>query len=133
MLSRSIENVLVSPTHVESRQSTDILAVSESDIVEAVRFIRNNAARPICVEDVLNEVAISRRHLDHKFHKALGHSVHKEIIRTRCERISQMLLETDRTVSQIAYDLGFSSPDHIGRFFRRHKGANPTEFRRKYK
>ena len=102
-------------------------------MVEAVRFIRNNAARPICVEDVLNEVIISRRYLDQKFHTALGHSVHEEITRIRAERIAQMLLETDRTISQIAYDLGFTSPDHIGRFFRRHKGINPSDFRRNYK
>ena len=127
------ENVLVVPTKVVLRQSTDILAVDDDVVVEVVRFIRNNAARPICVEDVLNEVIISRRYLDQKFNTALGHSVHEEIARIRTERIAQMLLETDRTISQIAYDLGFTSPDHIGRFFRRHKGINPSDFRRNYK
>ena len=126
------QNVIVGPTHVISRQSTDVLAVSDKTVAEAVRFIRANSARPISVEDVLDIVPLSRRYLDHKFLRAFGHSIHGEITRCRVERIGEMLLETDLTVSQIAYDLGFSGPDHIGRYFRRHKGVNPSIYRRKY-
>ncbi len=127
------ENVVVSPIKVVHRQSTDILAVDDDVVVKAIRYIQNNAVRQISLEDVLSEVNISRQYLDQKFRKFFGHSVHKEITRIRVEKIAQLLLETDRTISQIAYDLGFSNHDHIARYFQHHKGINPTEFRRKYK
>jgi len=125
------EEIVAKPINIIQRQSTDILAVNDEVIVAAIRFIRQNRSNPISVDDVLNEVAISRRHLDHKFKTTLGHSIHEEITRARIDRISQMLLETDHTISQIAFTLGFTTPDHIGRFFRRHKGVTPSAFRRK--
>lgn len=126
-------NVVIRSTKVISRQSTDVLAVEDPDVVEAIRFIRRAAGRPLGVQDVLEMVAISRRRLDQKFCRILGHSVHQEITLARIDRIVRLLLETNRSVTQIAYDLGFHSPDHVGRYFRRHKDLSPSEYRQRYR
>ncbi|RPJ22921.1 MAG: helix-turn-helix domain-containing protein [Planctomycetaceae bacterium] len=125
-------NVVIRPTEVVSRQSTDTLAIKDREVAEAVRFIRQAAARPLTVEDVVETIAISRRRLDQKFCQLLGHPIHQEITLSRVERIARLLLETNRSVTQIGYDLGFHGPDHIGRYFRRHKGTSPTDFRHRY-
>ena len=128
----SDKSVVIRPTKVVSRQSTDVLAIEDPEVAEAVRFIRQVAARPLAVQDVLETVAISRRRLDQKFCRILGHPIHREITLARIERITRLLLETNRSVTQIAYDLGFHGPDHIGRYFRRHKGISPTDYRGRY-
>jgi LacI family transcriptional regulator len=128
----SDKTVVIHPTRVVSRQSTDVLAIEDPEVAEAIRFIRQTAARPIAVQDVLETVAISRRRLDQKFCRIVGHPIHREITLARIERIAQLLLETNLSVTQVAYDLGFHGPDHVGRYFRRHKGISPTDYRRRY-
>jgi LacI family transcriptional regulator len=125
------QNVIIRSTQVVSRQSTDVLAVEDPEVADAIRFIRRAAAKPIRVQDVLETMAISRRRLDQKFCRVLGHPVHREITLARIDRIIRLLVETNRSVTQIAYDLGFHGPDHVGRYFRRHKGLSPSDYRRR--
>ncbi|MCP4452647.1 MAG: helix-turn-helix domain-containing protein, partial [Planctomycetes bacterium] len=51
---------------------------------------------------------------------------HQEITRARIERITRLLLETNRSVTQIAFDLGFNGPDRVSRYFQRHQGIPPS-------
>ena len=44
--------------------------------------------------------------------------------------LGTMLTDTNMTISQIALKLGFSSPDHIAKYFRKHKGVNPSDYRK---
>lgn len=124
--------VMVHPIGVVTRQSTDVLAIKDSDVVEAVRFIRQNIQKGIQVDEVANAVFLSCRTLYKKFQQFLGHSVHAEIKRARIEVIGRMLLETDLSVSQIALTLWFPDIDHISRYFQSEKGANPLDFRKKF-
>ena len=118
------QTLVIEPTHVVTRQSTDVTAIDDPDIAHAVRYIRRHARGPIGVEDVANAVALSRRTLYERFMRILGHSVHQEIKNVRLEQITKMLIRTDMPISTIADSLGFSSVDHISRYFKRTKGLS---------
>ena len=126
------QKILLKPTLVYTRQSTDMLAVSDEAVAGAVRFIHEHAGGPIQVNDVVEAVATSRRALEYHFEKALGFSINHKIKRVRTEQIARMLIEMDLTVSQIANLLGYTDPQHIARYFRREKGMSPQAFRRTY-
>jgi LacI family transcriptional regulator len=126
------KNITVDATHVITRQSTDVLAIEDPDVVEAVRFIRQNSKQPIQTCDVLNEVGCSRRNLHRKFKLVLGRSVSDEIKRVRIEQITSMLLNSNLSIAQIAYKLGYCSPDHIARYFRDEKKVSPLAFRKQH-
>ena len=64
--------------------------------------------------------------------KTLGRTVHEEIRRARVELVVQMLLETNMTISQIAYELGWSSEKHIAREFKAVKSVTPLAFRKRH-
>lgn len=125
-------NIVIQPTHVVVRQSTDILAIEDKAAAAAIHFIRQNAREPIQVGDVVAAVGLSRRALEQRFRKAVGRSILSEIRRLRAEQVAQLLLETDMSVSQIAASLGFSSEKHIARPFRQEKGMSPLVYRKKY-
>jgi LacI family transcriptional regulator len=124
------QKIIIQPTHVVSRQSTDILAIEDSEVAAAVGFIREHANETIQVQDVVDAVALSRRGLERRIRKVLGRSVLAEIRRVRVEQVARMLAETNLPVSQIALALGFDGVDHIARYFRREKGMSPLKYRK---
>jgi len=128
----SDRTVIIRPTDVMARQSTDILAIEDPEVARAVRFIRQASLSPLTVENVLETVSVSRGHLDRRFVQVLGHPIHQEITRARIERICRLLLETNRSVTQIAFDLGFNGPDRISRYFQRHHGVSPRDYRKRH-
>ncbi|MEN6384791.1 MAG: DNA-binding transcriptional regulator [Phycisphaerales bacterium] len=126
------DRIIVQPKTIVTRQSTDIMAIQDADVIEAVRFIRQNAKEHLQVNDVTEAVAVSRRPLERKFRKTLGRSIYEEVRRVRIEEIIQLLLETDLSVFEIASRLGFASIDHISRFFRQERGLSPVNFRKQF-
>ena len=60
------KGIIIEPTYVVTRKSTETLAIEDPDVIEAVHFIRNNFKRPLNVAEVLERVPISRRSLEKK-------------------------------------------------------------------
>lgn len=127
---QAAHDIKVDPKWVVCRQSTDIIAVDDADVSQALRFIREHGTGVIQVSDVVQALCISRRTLYSKFSKALGRSVHDEIVRVRLERIHTLLTDTKLSISWIAEMMGFAGPDKLYRFFFRETGKTPTEFRK---
>lgn len=123
--------VLISPLHVVTRQSTDITAVEDRQVVEAIHFIRKHFKEMILVDDVAEAADLSRRALEQRFRKLLKHSVHEEIVRTRVNQMASMLADTNLPISQIARLLGYSYINNISRYFRQQRGISPSGYRKK--
>jgi LacI family transcriptional regulator len=121
------------PSHVVTRQSSDILAINDLDVSDAISFIRQHFKEPITENDVAQKVALSRRHLYKKFIETLGHSVHKEITNVRIEHICKLLTESDLSISQITKTMEFASIEHLSRYFRKDKGMSLLDFRKKFR
>ncbi|MDR0335684.1 MAG: DNA-binding transcriptional regulator, partial [Planctomycetaceae bacterium] len=101
--------VLVSPLGVIPRQSTDMVALPDKEIALAIRFLRDNAARNISVTQIAEASGISRSTLQRRFRNKIGHSVEKEIMRTRMDRAKRLLRETMFSLSAIAAKTGFAT------------------------
>ena len=120
MMSGSVargQRILVRASGVVARQSTDILAMDDGQLVKALRHIRQGGATSMRVVDVARAAGLSRRVLEKRFRVKLGRSVLAEIRRVRVERIARMLAETNLTVSQIALGLGFGGGGACGQIF----------------
>jgi len=120
----------IAPLGIHLRQSTDILAVDDAQIAQALRFIRDHACDPIAVQDILRVVPLSRRVLEKRFAKLLGHSPHAEILAARLTRGKRLLSETNLSLEQIAEKLGFDHPEYLSVTFKKHYGSTPRDFRR---
>lgn len=124
------DRIIIPPIKVISRQSTDTLAIEDTDILAALRFIKKNSNRAIGVDDVAEAAGVSRRSLFRKFKKIMGHSVNQEINRNRIEHIKNILLTTNLAVTQIGGNLGFVSPSHLARYFKKQTGLTPRDYRK---
>lgn len=126
------QKIIVKPTHVEIRMSTNILAVKDPNVAMALSFIREHAKEDISVDDVVEATSLSRRVLESRFKNILNKSILKEIRQTRVEQIIKMLCETNISIKEIAEKLGYTGTDHISRYFRKEKGVSLLEYRRQY-
>ncbi len=124
------QTVVVQPKRVVMRQSTNIVAVEDKLVSQALNFIHQNAQRLIQVDDVVKDLSVSRSNLHEKFMKTLGRTVYDEIKRVRIDLICQMLIETDLSISDIALSLGYDNTNHIARYFRLKMGISPLEYRK---
>lgn len=126
------DDIVVQPTQVVSRMSTDIFASADKYIVEALRYIHENLDKNLKVNQVLKEVPMSRRSLEKRFVMTTGYPVYEYIYNKRIEKFTQKLLETDMTIFEIAVDLGLSDSKNIARQFKQVKGLTPVAYRKKY-
>jgi LacI family transcriptional regulator len=124
------DEVLVEPTGIISRRSSDVLAISDRDVVEAVRCVRDRACQGFTVEDLVAYTAVSRSTLDRWFTKFLGRSVSDEITRVRIERVKELLATTNLVVEEVSHLAGFSHPETMYRLFKESSGQTPSEFRK---
>ncbi|MHC5542887.1 substrate-binding domain-containing protein, partial [Singulisphaera rosea] len=122
---------LIPPLGVATRMSTDILAVEDTAFAFALRFIREHACHGITINDLLNDIPMSRMTLERRFRKYLGHSPHAEIRAVQVGRAKQLLAETEHSVHRIAQLVGFEHPEYFNVVFKREVGLSPGEFRRK--
>ena len=121
--------VFVEPAGVVTRRSTEVLAIDDSHIANAVRFIREHACEGIDVSDVLRAVPLSRSALERRFSGALGRSPKEEILRVRLSRARQLLAETKFSMALIAEKIGLEHPEYFNVIFKKKIGMTPGQFR----
>jgi len=127
----SKDPVLLAPEGIVTRASSDMLAVRDPVVVQALECLRQHAFNRIGVADVARHAALSRRSLERRFRTALGRSVHQELLRLRVEHAKALLQETDLKLGVIAVRCGFTSPPRLSIAFRRLTGMTPLAYRRK--
>lgn len=123
--------IFVQPGGVITRTSTHLLVSDDPVVVDATRFIRNHADRPIGVDDVVRAVSVSRRSLEQRFHRALGRTPLNEIHAARVDRAKELLARTSLPMPAIAERCGFRYATHFAATFQRQSGESPTAYRRR--
>jgi len=121
---------LLPPLGIVTRQSSDILAVTDQDVASAIRFVRERAHTAISVNDVLREVPVGRRSLERRFHRVLQRGVSQEIRRVHLERAKSLLATTRLPIAVVAEQAGFTENKHLSVVFRKEFGLSPTAYRR---
>ena len=127
------QQLIVEPTHVVTRRSTDIKAFDGREVGAALSFIHRNRSRAFNVNDVALAVGISRRNLEVKFRKSVGRTILSEIQRIRLDHAKRMLRETDLPISQIAESSGYNSTSYLTQVFRKEIGVSPAKYRTRFR
>lgn len=121
--------VMLPPKRVAGRLSSDVVAIDDAAIAQAMRIIRDRACDGVKVEDLLGELSISRATLERRFRQLLGRSPKAEIDRVRCGRAERLLAETTYPLQQIAQMAGYRTAAHFVTAFKRMTGRTPGHYR----
>jgi AraC-like DNA-binding protein len=89
-------------------------------------------AEPLDVRSVAAVAHISEAHFSRCFRQVFGETPHRYLQRRRVERSMFLLRETDRSVTDVCFDVGFSSLGTFSRTFREIVGETPSGYRREH-
>jgi LacI family transcriptional regulator len=120
----------IGPLGVVARASTDVLAIPDRLVAAALRYIRQHACDGIGVEEVLENVPLSRSTLERRFARYIGRAPKAEITRVQIERVKQLLRSTPFPLVQIADLTGYAHHESMCTIFKRETGKTPGEYRR---
>jgi len=88
-------------------------------------------AQPIDVPALARIACVSEAHFIRTFRATFGETPHRYLQRRRVERSMFLLRETDRSVTDICLDVGFSSLGTFSRTFHDILGQSPSDYRRR--
>jgi LacI family transcriptional regulator, galactose operon repressor len=123
---------LVKPIGITTRQSTDIYAIDDRHVADALSFIRLHACDGINVKDVLDQIPLSRRALENRFQKIIGQTPHQEISKIKLEKVKDLLLKTRLTLKEISRRTGFKHVEYMTVAFKKAYRVSPRDYRKSH-
>jgi LacI family transcriptional regulator len=121
--------VLVPPTGIVERASTDMVAVRDVEVAKAVRYIALNAPRRVGLRDVARATDISLRRLQTRFKEHLGRTILQEINGRRVKHAKELLRATAKKIRVVAGECGFGNSVKMIRVFKQYEGVSPKRYR----
>ena len=94
-------------------------------------MLRETHERPLSIEDVAREAAVSPFHFIRLFHAMFGETPHQLRILVRLDRAKHLLALSDYSVTDVCMEVGFSSLGSFSDLFARRVGASPSVYRRR--
>ncbi len=104
--------------------------LSPAQLTRLTDYIANALDRSPTIAELARICDVSPGHLMRSFRQARGETIHAHVQRVRIERAQTLLAARDRSIKDIAYQLGFASPTGFAVAFRRLCGQSPSAFRK---
>ena len=99
-------------------------------LADVLNVIGNNLSKEdLCVQDIANELGLSRSKLYRKIKSLTGNSANEIIRKTRLEKSKELLVKTEMTIGEICFKVGFASPSYFTKRFKEPTGIIPTDYR----
>jgi len=95
-----------------------------------VQRIMADVAQPLAASEIAASLGMSESRFSRFFRRATGNTFTDFVNRVRVQRACQLLMDSDRLVTHICYEVGFNNVANFNRRFLEIKGMTPTEFRR---
>lgn len=106
------------------------LDVDNQLIQEIATYIYNNYEKKLTLDEMSDKFHISRSYLSKKFRAVTGFGFKEYIINVRIKNACTLLLETDKSITDIAFECGFNDSNYFGDAFRNVKGMSPNKYRK---
>ena len=111
------------------RRRAAVRAVDRRRAVEAALRIDEQSHTAIDLETSAGEAGLSAFHFLRVFADVLGVTPHQYLVRSRLRRAARLLAEGARSISDVAFDVGFGDLSNFVRTFHRAAGISPRGFR----
>lgn len=132
LLAKSIE-LLVYQADIHQSDPAKSSVCSAKDkrlLFEAKEFLDLNFHNPPTIIELSKQIGINEYKLKKGFKELFGTTIFGYIHHARMELARRLLLDSQKTAKEIAYDIGYSSPQHFSNAFKKHFGFTPNSVRK---
>jgi AraC-like DNA-binding protein len=133
-------------TNLESNTLNQILKKEGFELVEDKEAVIVNKIKALVIKNIhqgkekpqhqnfsdylTSEIGMEYSHMSKLFSEIEGNTIEHYIIEQRIERAKEFIIYNELTLSQISYELNYSSPQHLSRQFKQITGLTPTAFKK---
>lgn len=117
-------------SHLDPEPSEIVITSLDEKLIEnAIKYVEDNISRPeLSVEELSRQLGMSRVHLYKKLLQITGKTPIEFIRVIRLKRAAQFLRESQRNVSEIAYQVGFNNPKYFSKYFKEEFDVLPSVY-----
>ena len=100
-------------------------------IEQTLEYINQNLTADLTLESLANAASFNPIYFHKLFKSSTGRTLHEYVEGQRIQKAIHLLISTDMTLTQIAYECGFSSQSYFSYAFKRRTGASPRDYAKK--
>jgi len=105
-------------------ESFDLLRLGD-----AIAYIETHCTEKITLDNLAKKAHLSKRHFQRIFQECIGKAPIDYLLHIRVQKASELLRHSERSITDIAFDCGFSDSNYFTRQFRRITNQTPRQFR----
>lgn len=117
---------------VQEKEKTASARNDADDIHAAVSYIEKNYFRQITIDDMIQDLPVSKYHFIRRFGRSMGISPYSYLTNYRINVSKTLLRTTNKSVSEIAEACGFLDTSNFITHFKKHTGQKPLQYRRDF-
>lgn len=116
----------------KNNSAGDMLEYDENNkvIADAAEYIYFNFDKDITLEDIAERCNMSKTHFSKRFKAVTGFGYKEYLISVRIKEACELLLNTDKSITEVAFECGFNDSNYFGDAFRKAKGVSPHKYRK---
>ncbi len=99
------------------------------ELDKVIHYMDKHYQEKITIADLQKAASMSERNLFRHFRKVFGVSPNEYLTRIRVQHATELLLNSNKQISEIAMECGFCDSNHFGKVFRKMTGTTPKKFR----
>lgn len=124
------EPILIAPTGLAVRRSTDVIAAKTPGVAKAVRYMMQHYAQTLDVPKIVEASGMSQTRLYEAFREDVGQAPAAVLTRIRLEKAKRQLKDTSATLEVVSANCGFGDRINLYRLFKQHVGMSPGQYRK---
>lgn len=92
-------------------------------------YIKTNISRNIKIAEIAAAFGYNEKYISHRFAEICGIPLKQYILKTKMDQASYMLTDTNKSITEIARELGFTDSHNFSRTYKKITGLSPSEYR----
>lgn len=124
LLLKLVYKLCSEPFHISKTQNR----YRDATISTAIKFIEENINDDLSLENVAKYVSLSPIYFHNRFKRMLGTTLHSYVENERIKKSINLMLHTDMSLTEIAYECGFSSQSYYSYVFKRKMNTTPRQY-----
>ena len=129
LLELAVTQLIVALGYHTGKTPDATIGIKNKKVLEIMQYIQRHISESIQIEEIAVNMKISSRCVRKHFAEEVGMSCSDYITMLRMNKAKKMLWETERTITEIAMETGYGTPQYFSRVFKNEMGMAPSAYR----